>query len=471
MDELSSLDAVATAALVAAGEITPRQVVDAAIERIERLNPALNAVITPLFEGARRSADSVGDGPLRGVPFLMKDALCHTGGDPYHYGMRALRDADWVAPYDTWLAARFRSAGLISCGKTNTPELAASSVTCPVAYGPTRNPWDPTRTSGGSSGGSAAAVAAGMVPIAHGNDMAGSVRIPASACGLVGLKPTRARTSLAPDFGEFTWQMTTEFVVTRSVRDAATVLDAISGSAPGDPYTAIPPKQTFASQVGSDPGRLVIGYETETPGSGASTDPRCVEAVEWTARLLESLGHEIVPEAPSQLQTPIIDPLMDIFAAGLAREIARWSKRLGRTLTGADVEEATWAQTVRGRTVLATRYLEMTEELHAYSRPLVGWWQEHDLLVTPTMPAPPPRLSDDGFVADADKPTMEFTVPFNVSGQPAISLPLRRTDAGLPIGVQLVADIGREDLLLSVAGQLEEAAPWAHTYPAGAPGT
>ena len=468
MSDLAAVDAVGTAELITSGDVTPMDVVDAAIDRIERGNPLLNAVITPLFASARAAASRpVAGDPLSGVPFLMKDALCHTKGDPYHFGMRALKEAGWVAKYDTWLAKRFRSAGLILCGKTNTPELAASSVTCPLAYGPTRNPWDTSRTAAGSSGGSAAAVAAGMVPVAHGNDMAGSIRIPAAACGLVGLKPSRARTSLAPDFGEFSWHMTTEFVMTRSVRDSAAVLDAISGSAPGDPYTAAPPNRTFTSSIARDPGRLVVGAMTDVPGSAVAAHPDCVAAVESTLRLLESLGHDVVVDRPPDLDLPIIGQLLDIFAVGLAREAARWSHHLGRQLSAEDLEEATWAQVEKGRTIAGTRWLELTEELQRYARRVAGWWESHDLLVTPTMPAPTPKLSDDGFVPDDDKPTMEFTVPFNVTGQPAISLPLGRTESGMPIGVQIVGAIGREDLLLGVAAQLERAAPWPTTAPFG----
>ena len=464
MHELSSLDAVATAGLVASKEISTREVIEAAIERIEQTNPALNAVITPLFDSARRAAEGLGKGPLHGVPFLMKDALCHTRGDPYHFGMRALREAGWTAKFDTWLAKRFRAAGLVLCGKTNTPELAASSVTCPVAYGPTRNPWDTTRTAAGSSGGSAAAVASGMVPVAHGNDMAGSVRIPASACGLVGLKPSRARTSLGPDYGEFSWQLTTEFVLTRSVRDAAAVLDAISGSAPGDPYSAAPPQRVYAAEIGVDPGKLTIGFETTVPGSDTAADADCVRAVQESVALLEGLGHRVTHAAPAALREPIIDPLLDIWAVTMATELDRWSHHLGRDLEASNVEEATWSQAERGRALPGTRWLETTEELHRYGRNVASWWESHDLLVTPTMPAPTPKLDADGFVADDEKPTMEFTVPFNVTGQPAISVPLGSTAAGLPVGVQIAA-AGREDLLFRVASQLEEAAAWQAVAP------
>src|ERR1700688_887906 len=266
------LDGTAQAELVASGDVSAVELVDAAIARIEALNPALNAVIHERFEQARTEAragavpDGTSVGPLSGVPFLVKDAVCHTAGDPFHCGMRLLKRLRWTERDDTWLAARFRAAGLVFVGKTNTPELATSVTTEPIAYGATHNPWDLTRSSGGSSGGAAAAVAAGMVAIAHGNDMGGSIRFPASMCGIVGLKPTRARTTLGPDFGEYWGPLTHEHVLTRTVRDTAAVLDAIAGPAPGDPYSAPPPVRPFREEVGADPGRLRTGLPTTRRG-------------------------------------------------------------------------------------------------------------------------------------------------------------------------------------------------------------
>src|SRR5215475_1488395 len=250
-DELAHLDATAQAELVRRGDVTPVTLVDAAIARIEKLNPTLNAVITPLFEKARAQAASpnLPSGPFRGVPLVLKDLIAHSAGDPYHAGMRFLRDLAWVEPNDTNLVARFRAAGFIIVGKTNTPELGTIPTAESVAHGATGNPWDPSRSTGGSSGGSAAAVASGMVPVAHGNDGGGSIRIPASECGLVGLKPSRGRISLGPEFGEVWGGLAAEHVLTRSVRDTAAILDGVAGPLPGDPYTAPLPGRPFVTEV------------------------------------------------------------------------------------------------------------------------------------------------------------------------------------------------------------------------------
>src|SRR5882724_3647911 len=279
--DLALLDATAQAELVRQRKESPRELVDAAIDRIERVNPRLNAVITPLFEAARAQADSarLPDGPFRGVPFLLKDLVAHSAGDPHHAGMRLLRELRWVEREDTNLAARFRAAGFVFLGKTNTPELGPVPTTEPLAYGPTRNPWDPGRSPGGSSGGSAAAVASGMVPAAHANDGGGSIRIPASACGLVGLKPSRGRTSLGPA-ASFSAVVVCEHVVCRTVRDSAALLDAVAGPMPGDPYVAPVPVCPFREEVGADPGRLRIGLLTTAPGGMAVVQPDCAGAAE-----------------------------------------------------------------------------------------------------------------------------------------------------------------------------------------------
>src|SRR5438132_7809679 len=276
-DELAFLDATAQADLVRRRKVSPAELVQAAITRIERVDRELNAVIIPLFEKARAEAagDALPDGPFRGVPFLVKEIFAHTAGDPYHAGMKLLRRLGWVEREDTYLVAKFRAAGLVFVGRTNVPELGSLPTTEPDAYGPTRNPWDPTRSSGGSSGGAAAAVAAGLVPAAHANDGGGSIRIPASECGLVGLKPTRGRTSLGPDAGEGWGGLSVEHVVARSVRDTAAVLDAVAGYLPGDPYTAPPPARPFRDEVGSPPGRLRVGLLVEAPAGQAEVHPEC----------------------------------------------------------------------------------------------------------------------------------------------------------------------------------------------------
>jgi amidase len=476
-DVLGDLDATGQAELVRQGEATPAELVEAAIARVERLNPKLNAVIHRLYDKARADAASpaLANGPFRGVPFLVKDVVCHTAGDPYHCGMRVLKDSGWHEQTDTELAARFRRAGFVFVGKTNTPELAFSPTTEPLAYGPTRNPWNTDLSTSGSSGGAAAAVASRMVAAAHGNDMGGSIRTPASACGLVGLKPTRARTTLAPDFGEFWWALTHEHVLTRTVRDTAGILDATRGAAPGDPYTAIPPSRPYREEVGADPGKLRIGIFTRRPRSGGhgSIDPECVRAAEDTLRTLEGLGHHVEDSAPAALDDPDDGSLLAILCASIACEIDRWSGRLGREIRLDEVEVTTAVAVEIGRATSALRYVAAVESVQSYSRALASWWAGgFDILVTPTLATPPWPIGPLGphggtgiEILGRFNDTSPFCIPFNASGQPAISLPLGWSSGGLPIGVQLVAGYGREDVLLRVASQLEEAAPWKDRRP------
>lgn len=476
MTDLSQLDATAQADLVRSGQASPAELVDAAIERIERVNPELNAVITPLFEGARAQAVSelLPDGPFRGVPFVLKDLSAHSAGDPFHEGMAFLKDRAWTEGEDTALAARFRAAGLITVGKTNTPELGILPTTEPAAYGPTRNPWNTSRSTGGSSGGSAAAVAAGLVPMGHANDGGGSIRIPASECGLVGLKPSRGRVSSGPDFGDVMGGLTCELVVSRSVRDTATVLDAVHGMVPGDPYAAPTPARPFLEEVGTDPGRLRIGLMVSSPAGAVVVDPDCVAAAEAAAHLLESLGHQVEVSHPKALDDPeFVSHFITAWAAGAAWNLDYWGRRTGTEITAADVEPLTWALADLGRSTTAPQWLWAREWLQGSSRAVAGWWEGgFDLLLTPTIAEPPPALGS--FDSPADNPlhglfraaeVVPFTPPFNVTGQPAISLPLHWNDAGLPIGVQLVAAFGREDILLRVAAQLEVAQPWTERRP------
>jgi amidase len=477
-DELAWFDATAQADLVRAGDVTPVELLEAALTRIEARNPALNAVIIDLSEKARAAAadPALPDGPFRGVPFLLKDAVAHSAGDPYHQGMRVLRDAGWVEQDDTWLVERFRAAGFVICGKTNLPELATSVTTEPLAYGPTHNPWDLTRSPGGSSGGAGAAVASGMVAVAHGNDMGGSIRIPASACGLVGLKPSRARSTLGPDFGEY-WAMTThEHVLTRSVRDTAAVLDVIQGPGVGDPYTAPPPARPFRDEVGADPGRLRIGFRTAMTHGQGESHADCVAAVAATAALLEALGHDVAPTDLDALDDPRFgDSIVTMFPVFVARELDRWSERLGRTIAPSELEPWNGFEAEMGASVAAAQYVRALEDAQSYARNLARWWDDgNDVLLTPMLTQPPFEL---GLIGPEVDPTdalpvlgalTSFTMPFNVSGQPAISLPLHWSDDGLPIGVQLVGAYGREDVLLRLAAQLETARPWADRHPPGA---
>jgi amidase len=473
-DNLAWLDATAQADLVRAGEVTPTELVDAALTRIESLNPRLNAVIFDRSNKARDEVRTLGAvGPFRGVPFLLKDAVAHSAGDPYHCGMRALKDAGWVEPADTWLVERFRAAGFVIVGKTNTPELASMVTTEPLAYGPTRNPWNLHHSTGGSSGGAAAAVASGMVPIAHGNDMGGSIRIPAAMCGLVGLKPSRARSTLGPDFGEY-WAMTThEHVLTRSVRDTAGVLDAIAGPGVGDPYTAPRPPRPFTAEISADPGRLRVGYRTARTGDLRESHADAVAGVARATSLLENLGHTVEPAAIGALDDPGFgEAINTMFPVFIARELDRWGEKLDRTMAPDELEPWNAMMAELGRATTAGAYVAAMEQAQAWARGVAAWWDDnHDLLVTPTVAAPTPEI---GYLGPAVDPfelltrvtgLTPFSMPFNVTGQPAISLPLHRGTDGLPVGVQLVAAYGREDLLLQVASQLEEAAPWADWRP------
>ena len=435
------------------GAQTPAAVVEEAIARIQAADRALNAVIHPLFHRARQEASQVRRGlPFAGTPMLVKDALCATRGDPYHFGMRLLRDAGWCSPRDSHLARRFRRAGFVILGRTNTPELAGSYTTEPVAYGPTRNPWDLSRSPGGSSGGSAAAVAAGFVPVAHGNDTGGSIRVPASMCGVVGIKPTRASISLGPDFGEFRGFLTCEGVLTRSVRDAAAVLRQISGGATGDPYR--PPAWRPRPAAQQAPPRLRVGVVTQPPGGREPVHPACAAAADRVASALDRLGHRVTTaHVPAFAEAAYEQHLQTLVAVGMLRDLDRWSERLGRPIGQDDVEPWTWEFASKARSVSAARYVSSVESLQATCWDINTWWHAHvDILITPTVPVPAPAL---GFVDRAECDVGVFARPFNVSGQPAISIPAGFSDEDLPVGVQLVAATGKDGLLLQVAEQAE----------------
>jgi amidase len=481
-DELATMDATAQAELVRGGDASPAELIDAAIERIETMNGDLNAVIHPLFERARdQAAQDVPDGPFRGVPMLHKDLGAHFAGEPYHEGIKHLRDLDWSEKEDTWLAVRWRDAGLVSCGKTNTPELGILPTTEPETQGPSRNPWDTSRSTGGSSGGSAAAVAAGMVPVAHANDGGGSIRIPASACGLVGLKPSRARTTLGPWLGEPSSGLVCEHVLTRSVRDSAAILDATHGPGPGDPYVAPPPERPYLDEVGADPGRLRIGVMTRAPGNQFEVHPDCVAAVQGAGELLESFGHGVDVSHPEAIDDPdYTERFVARWAAGVSASLMFWSLKTGREVTPDGVEPGTWALAQHGRIVSAADLFGILAYQQGSTRAAASWWETgFDLLMTPTLGEPPPPLGSFEFDPDEPEgflrrgiPTAGFTAYWNATGQPAISLPLHWSEDGLPIGVQVVAAYGDEGLLLRVAAQLEQARPWAQRTPpvfAGAP--
>ena len=470
-DELTWLDATAQAELVRRGQVSPVELVEAAIARIERLDPQLNAVIRPLFDTARETArGELPDGPLRGVPYLLKDLGPPLAGVPLIGGSAALRDN--VPEVDAYLIERLRAAGLVFVGKTNTPEFGLLPTTEPRLFGPTLNPWDRSRSSGGSSGGSAAAVAAGMVPAAHGNDGGGSIRIPASCCGLFGLKPSRGRVSMGPHVGDRVSGLTNDHALTRSVRDSAALLDAVAGPAPGDPYQAPAPARPYVDEVGADPGTLRIRFATTAP-RGCDVHPDCVRAVEQTATLCERLGHHVEPGAPEFDVEAFDRAFVAIMTAGLAAAIDDISAAAEQPPDPDLYEPTTWAAYEIGKAVSGSDYLRAVDVTQSVTRQLAGFFDDCDLWLTPTLTEPPlplgslelqpglpPRQATDRILS-----YIAFTPICNGTGVPAASVPLHWNDAGLPIGVQLVAPYGAEDLLFRVASQLEAAQPWAHRHP------
>jgi amidase len=472
--DLAALDAIAQAELVARGEASPRELTDAAISRVEELNPELNAVIHRFFDESLEAADGeLPDGPFRGVPFLLKDLGPTFAGQPYHLGMKVLKEADFRIPIDTYLATRFRDAGFVTIGKTNTPELGILPTTEPDAYGATRNPWDTERSPGGSSGGSAAAVASGMVPVAHANDGGGSIRIPAAACGLVGLKPTRQRISEGPLIGDSMSGLTGDLCVSRSVRDTAAILDAVQGPAPGDPYAAPPPSRPYVEELEADPGTLRIGMTT-TSLTDVEAEPVVIDATRDVAELLESLGHDVSEGGPTGFEA--LDPIetfLTRWMAGQGAILRSLGRVLGRELGPSDVEPLTWALAQEGERRSAAQYLDAVATHQTITRMVAAWYESgFDLLLTPTMGEPPVPLGtfdDSGPEAleaiQRARVTATFTALLNGTGQPAISLPLHWSEDGLPIGVQLVAAYGREDVLIRIAAQLEQARPWSERRP------
>ncbi len=469
---VSDLDATACAELVRSGEATPSELVDLAIGRIEKHNPELGAVIIPMFDSARAEAasDKLPDGPFRGVPILIKDIGATIGGVLHTAGLLPLKQANFRHAEDSHLVASLRKAGFVIVGKTNTSELGILPSAESPAWPPSRNPHDTTRSTGGSSGGSACAVAAGMVPIAHANDGGGSIRIPASCCGLFGLKPSRGRISFWPHVGS---NLSNELVVSRSVRDAAAVLDLLVGPRPGDPYAAPPQLRPYSDELTTPTGRLRIGFTTEHPGlDGLLVDshPDCVAAVAHTAKLLGSLGHHVEPGFPAALRDPEWTPrFLTLWACGVTQELDEAARMIGRPIQPHEVESLTWSLAELGRLISGPAYAEAWRWIQRNARRAATFWDDHDLFMTPTVAEPPVPLGT--FKSPDDDPLAgifragdftPFTPPFNATGQPACSIPLYHNASGLPIGVQLVAAYGREDLLLRVAAQLEAAQPFEH---------
>ena len=472
-DETRWMDATAQAALVADGEVKPVDLVEAAAERIEQGDGRLNAVVLHWFDQARDAAadPDLPAGPFRGVPFLLKDLGAHAAGFPITNGNRALKDAGFRSSYDTELVRRHRAAGLVIAGRTASSEFGALPAVETAAWGATRNPWDPSRIPGGSSGGAAAAVAAGFVPAAHASDGGGSIRIPASCCGLVGLKPTQGRITMAPDRDES--NLGVEHVVCRTVRDSAALLDATRGPGVGDTVQAPPPSHPYAQDVGADPGRLRIGLLDHGP-VGQEVEPAVVDAVHAAAKMLEGLGHTVEPAYPEALADETAGQRFGaMWATNMAVAMRALGDLLGRTVERDDVEPHNWAQAEFAGHLAAADYAAAVRAAAMHRRRIHQWWAEGwDLLLTPTLAERPLPIGE--MASDPNDPLaplrrsgafVPFTPPFNVSGQPAISLPLVWSDDGLPIGIQLVAAYAREDVLIRVASQLEAAHPWADRRP------
>jgi amidase len=464
------LDATAQAGLVREGELSPAELVDIAIAAVEEASPRLGAVTWTRFEQARAEASgALPKGPFRGVPLLLKDLGCLVAGEPASFGLGALAGVTW--PVTSYLAEQFRAAGFIILGRTTVPELGTSVTTEPRSFPPARNPWRPGHSAGGSSGGSAVAVASGMVPVAHGSDGGGSIRIPASACGLVGLKPTRGRVSQGPLVAESWAGAVSDGALTRTVRDAAAVLDAISAPGPGEPYYPPPLPGPLAAEVGAEPGRLRIGL-LGRPGAPHYLDhPECRSAAASAGRLLESLGHQVEESAPAAMFEPdFACHLNTVIAAHTEVTLRAFERRLGRPLGEDEIEPRNASHRQAAAAMGVAGYLQAREWLGQWSRRMAPWWDSHDLLVTPTLGSPPPKLgwfTAAGPAAEGQRIAsfIPYTAQFNVTGQPAVSLPLHWTADGLPAGVQLVAAYGREDLLIRVASQLEQAAPWRDRHP------
>ncbi|WP_431894623.1 amidase [Nonomuraea sp. bgisy101] len=468
MDEVLRLDAVGQAQAVREGRVSPRELVEAAIAKISAHDAELNTVVHPRFERALAELDDLQDGtPFRGVPILVKDLGWAQAGEPYGAGSSTLDGVE--VSDDAHAVTRLREAGFVILGRTNTPEFGTTITTEPAVHGPTRNPYDLAYSAGGSSGGSAAAVAAGMVAVATASDGGGSIRIPAGACGLVGLKPTRGRSSHGPAQGEGWSGMSTLGLVSRTVRDTAAVLDLITGYVHGDPYAAPALPGPLAREVRAEPGRLRIGFVREHPREDVPFEPEPAAAVTGAAALLERLGHEVEESWPAALgESDFATFFGAIVSANVAAELESIGRWRGKPVELSELEPRNQAMAEAGRRRTAVDHILALQWIDGYRRRMASWWSGHDVLLAPTLGIPPYPLGwfppDDLSTSfGRTGPAVAFTSPFNATGQPAISLPLYRTAEGLPVGVQLVAAAGREDLLVRLAAQVERAHPFVHS--------
>jgi amidase len=476
LEEYAGEDGVGLAALVRSGEVSAEELEETARRAIAAVEPAVNGTVGELYDSAFEAA---GEGPFAGVPMLMKDVAPHLEGQIVQAGSRWTGDGV-RCPADTHLGRRIRAAGFRVIGRTRSPEFAFNATTEPVVHGPTRNPWDLERSAGGSSGGAAALVAARALPIAHGTDGGGSIRIPASLCGLVGLKATRSRLPVGPGNWEALHGMSHDFFLTRTVRDTAALLDALHGPGPGDKYLIPPPARPHAAEVGADPGRLTIRW-TADAWSGGEVDAECRQAVEAVARTLEGLGHDV------EEGTPAIDPdalhrsLVVAWAAGLAQRAAVLERTLGHAPDATNLEACTHAMLRLGSSLSAVQLLDAYGDCNAVGRAIGAFFEKAEVLLLPSAAKVPwrlgeldqndPSLDGEGWVRKLFHGYVPFTAMFNITGQPAISLPLAWTEGGLPVGVQLVGRFAEDATLVRLAAQLEQALPWADRVPPVAVGT
>ena len=466
-----SNDALGLAALVSSKEVSASELLEQALALCDERDPRLHAVVHRFEDRARQEIErGLPEGPFRGVPFLLKDLHIALAGEPMTNGSRLYRDH--VPTIDSTLTERYRAAGLVIFGRTASPEFGLTTTTESLLYGPTYNPWDLDRTAGGSSGGAAAAVASGILPLAHASDGGGSIRIPASCCGLFGLKPTRGRVPPGPEVGEGWAGLSTNHAVSWSVRDSAALLDAVAGPAPGDPYYAPPIARPYLEEVGQDPGRLRIAF-TLRSFNGAPTHPDCERAVRNAAMLCESLGHDVFEGRPEVDADALREVIGVIIGANIRATAQARAAELGRELDPAnDLEEVTWGMIQSVEDVGAAAYPAGVKVIHQTGRKLAAFFDSCDLLLTPTMAQPPARIGELALTGVSGKDYMPrllasvgFTQLMNIAGNPAVSVPLAHAEDGIPIGVQFAAPFGGEDRLFRLAAQLEAAAPWAGRRP------
>ncbi len=489
--EYEQYDALGLAELVKARQISPEELCQEAIDRIERHNPALNAVVTRMDAQGREAASGpLPDGPFAGVPFLLKDLLADYAGVPTSYGNRVLKNIPAV--HDSEMVIRFKKSGLMILGKTNTPEFGLTGVTEPEVFGPCRNPWNKEHTPGGSSGGSAAAIAAGMVPMASAGDGGGSIRIPASCCGLFGIKPSRGRNPTGPDHGRIWQGAVQEHVISRSVRDSAAMLDVTHGADTGAPYEIRAPERSYREEVETDPAPLRIAFNTRSP-IGTPVHNDCIAAVAEAVRLLENLGHHVEEAEPDIDGMALARSYLTLYFGEVGADIRELADVLGRKARPGDVEPLTWTLGMLGRTFSAAYFVEAMRQWDRAARKMGEFYKRYDLYLCPTLAVPPPRIGElnpsaveafavkavnalrlggllkmTGIVdqmAEKSLSKMPFTEMANLCGLPAMSVPLYWGSENLPIGVHFVGPFGDEATLFRLAGQLERANPWFDVRP------